>query len=84
MFDTDENFDIVPPATVTTVTVICKFTIKRVEVQLKQSAQIVVDLIDTNGNYAGTKYLVMSGNDYTNWGSDDDYLINWVKTNLNI
>jgi len=41
-------------------------------------------LLDKNNNYAGTESLEISGNDYANWGTDDDYLINWIKNNLNI
>jgi hypothetical protein len=84
MDDSEEKYDIVPPITVTKVNVMSQFIIKSVEVQLNQSANITVDLIDTDGNYGGTKYLVMSGDDYLNWGTDDGYLINWVKTNLDI
>jgi len=81
----DSNRDIsITPITVTTTTVIDKFIIQRVEVKLKESAYIVVDLVNNTGNYAGSKYLTISGEDYANWGSDDDYLINWIKNNLNI
>ena len=84
MSRSDEKYDIVPPVTVTTVTIMCKFVIKNVEVDLNQCANIRVDLFDNNDNYAGSRFLVMSGNDYANWGSDDNYLINWVKNNLNL
>jgi len=81
----DSNRDIsITPITVTTTTVIDKFVIQRVEVKLKESAGIMIDLVDNTGNYAGTRYLTMSGEDYANWGSDDDYLINWIKNNLNV
>ena len=81
----DSNRDIsITPITVTTTTVIDKFVIQRVEVKLKESAHIVVDLVNNTGNYAGSKYLTVSGEDYANWGSDDDYLINWIKNNLNV
>jgi len=81
----DSNRDIsITPITVTTTTVIDKFIIQRVEVKLKESAHIVVDLVNNTGNYAGSKYLTVSGEDYANWGSDDDYLINWIKNNLNV
>jgi len=81
----DSNRDIsITPITVTTTTVIDKFVIQRVEVKLKESAHIVVDLVNNTGNYAGSKYLTISGEDYANWGSDDDYLINWIKNNLNV
>jgi len=81
----ESNKDIsITPVTVTRVTVIDKFVIKKVDVKLKENAEIIVDLVDNTGNYAGTKFLVISGEDYTNWGSDDDYIINWIKNNLNI
>ena len=28
------------------------------------------------------KYIIISGNDYLSWGSDDSYLINWVSNNM--
>jgi hypothetical protein len=74
----------IDPITMTKVTVISKINIKRVEVALKQYAEITFDLIDNNDNYAGTKFVVMSGEDYANWGKDDDYLINWVLNWVNI
>jgi len=81
----ESNKDIsITPVTVTRVTVIDKFVIKKVDVKLKENAEIIVDLVDNTGNYAGTKFLVISGEDYANWGSDDDYIINWIKNNLNI
>jgi hypothetical protein len=81
----ESNKDIsITPVTVTRVTVIDKFIIRKVDVKIKESAEIILDLVDNNNSYAGTKYLVMSGEDYSNWGSDDDYLINWIKNNLNI
>jgi hypothetical protein len=82
---TDPNQDIsITPVTVTTTTVIDKFIIKIVDVKIKERADIKIDLLDNTGNYAGTKYLSMTGDDYANWGSDDDYLINWIKNNLNL
>jgi hypothetical protein len=81
----ESNKDIsITPVTVTKVTIIDKFIIRKVDVKIKESAEIILDLVDSNNSYAGTKYLVMSGEDYANWGSDDDYLINWIKNNLNI
>ena len=81
----ESNKDIsITPVTVTRVTVIDKFVIKKVDVKFKENAEIIVDLVDNTGNYAGTKFLVISGEDYANWGSDDDYIINWIKNNLNI
>ena len=79
------NEDIsITPITMTTVNVVDRIFIKRVEIKLKEYANIVFDLINNNNDYVGTRHLVMSGEDYANWGSDDDYIINWVKNNLNL
>ncbi len=83
MSDTNQNISITP-VTLTTTTVIDKFVIKIITVTIKKEAYIHIDLLDNNGNYAGNRFFTMSGDDYANWGSDDDYLIDWIKNNLNL
>jgi hypothetical protein len=68
----------------TKVTVINKMIIKRVEVILNQYAEITIDLFDESDKYVSSKFLIMSDEDYANWGSDDTYLIDWVKTHLTL
>ncbi len=36
---------------------------------------------DDNYNYVN-KYVTLTGTDYTNWGNDDSYLVNWVNTHI--
>ena len=28
------------------------------------------------------KYITLTGNDYTNWNNDDQYIIDWVSNNF--
>jgi hypothetical protein len=56
----------------------------RVEVigiDLGISARLNV-LLFNDENLLTAKYMVMSGEDYTNWGSDDSYVYTWVIQQL--
>ncbi len=72
---------IVPFEEITTK-VIGSFDIQNIELVLFNSARIVVRLLDENGNMMTLKFITMEGADYANWGSDDNYIINFVATTL--
>lgn len=63
---------------------ILAFRIRVISVALKQSAIIRIGLeCECNGQKTfDNKELTLDGDDYLNWGSDDDYLIEWVKSKL--
>lgn len=63
---------------------ILAFRIRVISVVLKQSAIIRLVLEqECNGQTTmENKELILDGDDYLNWGSDDDYLIEWVKGKL--
>jgi hypothetical protein len=58
------------------------FDIQNVDLILFNSARICVRLLDENGNMLDLTFVTMEGEDYTNWGSDDSYIINYVATKL--
>jgi hypothetical protein len=72
---------IVPYDQITTK-VISGFDIQNIELVLFNSARIFVRLLDENGNMMDLKFITMEGEDYANWGSDDNYIINFVATKL--
>ena len=72
---------IVPKDQITTK-VICGFNIQRVELVLFNSARINVELLDEKNNMMDFKIITMEGEDYVNWGSDDNYIINFVANKL--
>jgi hypothetical protein len=37
---------------------------------------------DENDNIIEGKYLLMTGDDYSNYGTNDEYLIEWVKKEI--
>ena len=72
---------IVPLDKITTLT-IYSFTLDRIEVDLFNSARIRVNLMDQNNNRIDCTFVTLSGDDYTNWGNNDDYIISYVANKL--
>jgi hypothetical protein len=62
---------------------ICKAQIKIIEIKLFQSITIMVRLLDENNVIVESRILVMDKtNGYTNWSTDDQYVLKWVKEQL--
>ena len=54
-------------------------------VTLDESVNVQWALLDNNSNVLGAPgRLTFSGEDYENWGSDDDYLFNLVASALSL
>jgi hypothetical protein len=53
-------------------------------VQLNTSAKIVVKLLDENGSLINVEVLTISETEYTNWGNDDQYIIDYALTQLGL
>jgi hypothetical protein len=72
------------PVTKTTVIEYNRFKIKNILVELNSSAKIVVLVFPITGSESSVicKTIDMSPEDYAIWGTDDNYIINFVKTNL--
>jgi len=68
---------------VTTQTV-SKIKIDDIKVNLNSSARITVQLLNEDGGLVGVEFVNMAGSDYDNWGSDDQYLVNFVFTKLGL
>lgn len=69
------------PITETVVKTYTKFFIKNVTVNINSSATIIVLLFPLEGDVV-SRIIEMDGDDYANWGSDDNYLIQFIKTKL--
>ena len=62
----------------TTTTVITSFTIMITDVVLFTSVRVRVDMFDQNQNRVDCTFLIIEGEDYAQWGTDDQYIINYV------
>jgi|TARA_B110000967_G_C18671031_1_gene453039 hypothetical protein len=54
------------------------------EVVLNSHATIVVHLLDANGNLLDNKFVKIEGEEYDNWSSDDNYIVDLALTKLGL
>ena len=54
-----------------------------VDIVLGVSAKVITEYF-SNGRGLYLMQDILTGDDYTNWGSDDDYIVNWVCKKYNI
>jgi hypothetical protein len=74
----------VQPKDIVTTRTINSIEILEISVQLNTSAKIVVKLFDENGGLIDAEVLTISETEYTNWGNDDQYIIDWSLTQLGL
>lgn len=67
--------------TETIVKTYTKFLIKNITVNVNSSATIIILLYPLEGDVV-CRIIQMDGDDYANWGSDDTYIIEFIKTKL--
>lgn len=54
------------------------FSINIIDVKIFESVMISVDFFDENGDCIERARLHLTGADYSKWGTDDNYLVNYV------
>jgi hypothetical protein len=73
--------NILPFEIVSTLTV-NRFEIDSIDIRLFTSAVIRVNLFDSNGFRVCVKNVLMEGEDYANWGNDDQYILTFIMNSL--
>lgn len=79
-----DNKTKIQPKEVAVINNITSITIQVSSIIFNTSAILLVSLYDNNDKYVSTVNLDLTGEDYTNWGNDDDYLLQYVSNKLNI
>jgi hypothetical protein len=51
---------------------------------LNVSASIDAQILDSNSNIIEVKHLLLEQPDYSNWGTDDEFIVNWVLQQLGL
>lgn len=59
---------------------ITSFKIVVVNIVLNEKCDIIVSLFDSDQILQRQEILVLQGDDYINWGSDDEYLYDYVAS----
>jgi hypothetical protein len=66
----------------TTTKTAVRFSLDISQMELSVSATFRVSLYDANDKYISNKYVIIEGQDYTAWGNDDQYVIDFVAQKL--
>jgi hypothetical protein len=72
----------IEPSVITEVKTITNFRLTTQDLVLFTSVTFRVELLNDTGNLLDLKYVVVSGDDYSNWNNDDTYIINKVAEKL--
>jgi len=79
-----ENIDIpVIDSPYTKKYIINKVFIRVMNLELYKSVTVHARLMDNN-EMVKSEMFVIEGEDYTNWGNNDDYIVNYVLTKLGL
>jgi len=73
--------NIIPFEHVTTEKIV-RFEVESINVQLFSTAIICVNLFNQDGYRVKVERITLSGDNYTNWGNDDQYILMFVATSL--
>jgi hypothetical protein len=53
-------------------------------VNLNVSANIDAQILDSNNIIVDVKHLILEQPDYSNWGTDDQFVVNWTLQQLGL
>lgn len=70
--------------TITTTQVVKSIEIESGEVKLNQSASFIVKQLDADGRLIAIERVVISGSDYSAWGNDDAYVVEFILSKLGL
>lgn len=70
--------------TTTEITEIASFDIQIVSMIMFVNVTLSITTYDENNVYSETVNMTLSGDDYTNWGNDDNYLVDYVVEKLGL
>ena len=60
-----------------------RFKIRNFDLKLNESVTIIILLYPVNPDHAvECRTIAMNGQDYANWGEDDNYIVEFIKRKL--
>ena len=72
----------ITPFTITTSNTISSISVNVMNIQLNTSATISAQMYDASGNFVKAEIFKMTGTDYDQWGGNDNYVIQYVASQL--
>jgi hypothetical protein len=79
----DMNVNVVPTPYVRPSVDITTIQVRVTNINLFKNVNINVTL-KSNNNFVDVKSYILEGADYTNWGNDDTYIVNYVLNKLGL
>ncbi len=71
------------PCDVSVINKIGSFTVILQNFVIGVSVDLVVSTFDINNKFVSTISIPLEGQDYQQWGTNDDYLVNFICNKLN-
>lgn len=78
------SYPIIEPITIVETNTYVSFNITNLLITPFVQATMVAQCFTADGKIGNSQFLIMSGNDYSNWNGSDQYLIDWVNTQLHL
>ena len=72
----------IQPFNKTTIKTAVRFSLDIIQLILNTSATFRVSLYDIDDKCIDNKYITLEGEDYKNWNSDDQYIVNFIAVQL--
>lgn len=76
-----DRYNIDPIERITT-NIITNFEVKIINIKLFKSCILGITFYTSDNQFVEYKSFELTGNDYTNWGANDDYIIEYVKSKM--
>ena len=73
-----DNKEVVTTNTITSIDILTG------EVSLNNSVNFPVKLLDQNGETLSIEFVRIEGEEYSNWSSDDQYVVDLILSRLNL
>ena len=73
-----DNKEVVTTNTITSIDILTG------ELSLNNSVNFPVKLLDQDGNIVSIEFVRIEGEEYSNWSSDDQYVVDLILSRLNL
>ncbi len=78
-----DTYNIVPVESTQTV-VSNRMSIRVLNLVFGTSIEVIASIVQANGTVTQNNHLVISGEEYANWGSNDEYMVNLIATKIGV
>jgi hypothetical protein len=78
-----DTYEIVPVETVKTV-ISNRMSIRVLNLVFGTSIEVIASVVQDNGSVTQNYHLVIAGEEYAAWGSDDDYMVNLIANKIGV